>query len=318
VADSKVTFGIHLPVRALPGGDQTPPTVELLSEIVDTANASGFKSIWVTDHIVWFNPWIDCLAALAAVAGKASQTGMSIATGVIGLPLRHPVAIAQTFATLDVLSAGNLIVGVGEGSTKSDFDALGLPFDERRKMLEDGAVALRKLLTDTHVSHDGPYYKFEDVTIAPHSIQQPSPPIWLSSWGAPAGVRRVARLADGWIASGWHATPDEFADGLGRLKGALPDEGKDPESFPNAVNTIFFYVDEDRARAHRNMGLMVEKVMGQPFDSQSGHHLVGDPAECRELVHKWMEAGAKTIAVWPLVDPVKQTELFGEHVIGRL
>ena len=316
--DSATTFGIHLPVRALPGGDQTPPTAALLAEIVEAATGSGFRSVWVTDHIVWFNPWIDCLAALAAIAGQAGEAGMAIATGVVGLPLRHPVAIAQTFATLDVLSGGNLIVGVGEGSTKSDFDALGLPFDERRKMLEDGAVALRKLLTDANVSHDGPYYKFNDVTIAPHSIQQPSPPIWLSSWGAPAGVRRVARLGDGWIASAWHATPDEFADGLGRLKLALTDQGKDPETFPNAVNTMFFCVDEDRARAHETMGPMVEKVMGQPFDPKSGHHLVGDPAECRELLHTWMEAGAKTVAVWPLVDPVRQTRLFGEQVIGQL
>lgn len=318
MTDANVTFGIHLPVRALPGGDQAPPTAALLSEIVEAGRDSGFKSVWVTDHIVYFNPWMDCLSMLAAIAGKAGEAGMAIATGVIGLPLRHPVAIAQTFVTLDVLSGGNLIVGVGEGSTKSDFDALGLPFDERRKMLEDGAVALRKLLTDTNVSHDGPYYRFTDLTVAPHSIQQPSPPIWLASWGAPAGVKRVARLADGWIASAWHATPEEFADGLARLKGALADQGKDPDKFPNAVNTMFFHVDTDRARAHKTMGPMVEKVTGQPYDPKSGHYLIGDPEECRELVQRWMEAGTKTVAVWPLVDPVQQTRLFGEQVIDRL
>ena len=108
---------------------------------------------------------------------------MRIATGVAGLPLRHPVAMAQSFATLDVLSGGNLVVGVGEGSTQLDFDALGIPFENRRKMLEDGVAALRALFSGESVTHYGPYYSFDSVTVAPRPVQKPSPPIWLSSWG---------------------------------------------------------------------------------------------------------------------------------------
>lgn len=312
------SFGVHLPVRTLPGVDQTPPTAAHHSDMVAAAANGGFGSVWVTDHIVYADPWMDCMLLLASVANQAKDAGMAVATGVVGLPLRHPVAMAQTYATLDVLSGGNLIAGVGEGSTKSDFDALGLPFDERRKMLEDGVVALRKLLSGDSVSHEGPYYSFQDVAIAPAPLQKPSPPIWLSSWGSAIGVKRVARLADGWVASAWHATPEEFADGLARLNDALAGQGKDPASFPNAVDTMFFYVDSDRSRAHSVGGAMVETATRQPFDANSGHYLVGDYDECAELVQRWTDAGARTVCVWPLADDVEQVRRFGEHVIARL
>ena len=180
MVSSRVSFGVHLPTRLLTGGEPEPATPDLLTGMADAAKDAGFASIWVTDHIVFFDPWLDCMLLLAAVAGRAKEHGLTIATGVIGLPLRHPVAMAQSFATLDILSGGNLIVGVGEGSTKSDFDAMGLPFQDRRKMLAESVVALRALLSGSKVSHHGSYYSFEDVTVSPRSIQRPCPPIWLS------------------------------------------------------------------------------------------------------------------------------------------
>jgi alkanesulfonate monooxygenase SsuD/methylene tetrahydromethanopterin reductase-like flavin-dependent oxidoreductase (luciferase family) len=95
------------------------------------------------------------MSLLAAVAGRAGEQGLTIATGIVVLPLRHPIALAQSFATLDTLNDGKLIIGVGDGSSRSDFDALGIPFRERGKMLEDGMVALRALLTNASVSHKG-------------------------------------------------------------------------------------------------------------------------------------------------------------------
>ena len=200
MAGSGVSFGIHLPTRMLTGGEADPASAELLVEMADTARETGFSSMWVTDHIVYFDPWLDCMLLLTVVAGRAKEHGLTIATGVIGLPLRHPVAMAQSFATLDILSGGNLIVGVGEGSTKSDFDALGLPFDQRRKMLDDGVVALRALLTEAKASHHGDYYGFDNVGISPKGIQLPSPPIWLSGWGAPGGCAEWPA----WETVGWH------------------------------------------------------------------------------------------------------------------
>ena len=315
---SEITFGVHLPTRMLTGGKAEPPTPELLNQMVDSAKDSGFSSIWVTDHIVFFDPWLDCMLLLASIAGRAKERGMTLATGVMGLPLRHPVAMAQSFATLDILCGGNLIVGVGEGSTKSDFDALGIPFDQRRKMLNEGTVALRTWLSEQNGTHHGEFYSFDNVTISPASIQKPGPPIWLSSWGSAAGVRRVAQLGDGWVASALHSTPEEFGAAIELLNGALSKAGKDLDSFPHAVDTMFMYIDDDGDRARAVAGPVIEKSSGAPFDPASGHSLVGNGEECRELLARWTDAGAKQVCLWPVVDPVGQISKFGEQVISKL
>ena len=182
-------------------------------------------------------------------------------------------------------------------------------------MLKDGVIALRALLTKTNVSHEGPYYRFHDVTVSPRCIQRPCPPFWLSSWGAYAGMRRVARLGDGWVASAWHSTPEQFHSALGTLNAALTERGKDPKNFPNAVDTMFMFIDPDRARARRVALPIIERAMGIPFDAAAGHCLVGDYSECEELLQRWIEAGARQLCVWPVVDPVRQIMRFGEHVL---
>ena len=318
MAPNGATFGVHLPVRMLPGAGIDPPSAALLTDTVDAAKESGFSSVWVTDHIAYMDPWLDCLMMLAAVAGRANEHGMKIATGVIGLPLRHPVAIAQTYGTLDVLSGGNLIVGVGEGSTESDFLALGIPFKERRKMLEDGVPALRALLSGEDVSHHGPYYNFDNVTVAPRGLQQPCVPIWLSSWGSPVGMRRVARLGDGWVSSAWHSTPEEFSEAFANLKAALTGRGKDPGTFPNAVNTMFMYIDEDGDRARSVAVPIIEQTIRAKFEFEGGHFLVGSYQECQELLRRWMAAGAKEICVWPVTDAVDQARRFGQFLLPGL
>lgn len=314
-ASSRVSFGVHLPCRTLPGGESQPASHDLLVATVDAAKEAGCASIWVTDHIIYSDPWMDCLLLLSAIAGRAKQRGLTIATGIVGLPLRHPVALAQSFATLDILSGGKLIIGVGEGSAESDFAALGICFKKRRKMLEDGVVALRALLTSTSVTHEGPYYPFRGVTVTPRCSQRPCPPIWLSSWGAAAGMRRVARLGDGWVASAWHSTPEQFQRALRALNGALAEQGKNPENFPNAVDTLFLFADPDRARARRIAVPIVEKATRAPFDGGAGHCLIGDYLECKDLLQRWLEAGARQLCVWPLLDPVRQIRCFGEHIL---
>lgn len=315
MAEAALSFGLHLPTRTLTGGDPQPASSGLLSSMLDAAKDAGFGSIWVTDHIVYFDPWMDCMLLLAAVADKASNYGLTIATGVVGLPLRHPVAMAQSFATLDILSRGSLIVGVGEGSTQSDFDALEIPFRERRRMLDDGVVALRALLSGSNATHHGPYYSFENVTVSPRSLQQPCPPIWLSSWGSPVGMRRVARLGDGWVASALHSTPEEFGVAFQLLNATLAQRGIDPASFPHAVNTMFMYIDPDGDKARRLAGPIIEESARVPFDPDSGHYLVGDYDECQRLLSRWGAEGARQVCLWPVLDPVDQIRRFGEYVL---
>jgi alkanesulfonate monooxygenase SsuD/methylene tetrahydromethanopterin reductase-like flavin-dependent oxidoreductase (luciferase family) len=125
-------------------------------------------------------------------------------------------------------------------------------------------------------------------------------------------------LADGWIASAWHGTPESFADGLERLNSELPKHGKDPAAFPNAVNTMFIHLDSDGPRAHRKMGLRMEAITREPYEPTAGHYLVGDPGQVREGAARWRDAGARRIGVWAVEDTVEQIKRFGAEVISKM
>ena len=312
-------FGIHLPVRVISDGQApgVPARAGLLEEIADASAESGFRSLWITDHLLYLDPWMDSMLLLAAVASRAERHGLKLIPGVLAQPLRHPVALAQSLATLDVLSGGNLVVGMGEGSTQKDFDALGLPFDDRRRRLEEATPLLRRLFTETHVTHQGAYYAFEDVSVLPHPLQQPCPPIWLSSWGSAIGVRRVARLADGWVASGWHSTPEDYGEARLRLDGELESQGRDAASFPGSVDTIYMYTDASDSRAVETAGPIISHTTGS-FENTTGHYIVGDYARCRELLGRWVAQKPRHVALWPAANPVEQVRRFGEHVLPYL
>ena len=106
-----ISFGIHLPTRSLREREPEPPAPELLNWMVDSARDAGFSSEWVTDHVVFFDPWLDWMLLSASIVGRAKERYMTIATVVMGLPLCHPVDMAQSFARLDILCGGNLIWG---------------------------------------------------------------------------------------------------------------------------------------------------------------------------------------------------------------
>lgn len=314
-----IQFGVHLPVRVISDGKQpgVPATARLLEEMADAAAAHGFSSLWITDHLLYQDPWMDAMLFLAAAAGRAEKHGLKLIPGVLAMPLRPPVALAQSLATLDILSGGNLIIGVGEGSTRKDFDAIGLPFDDRRRRLEEAIPLLRRLLTESHVTHQGDYYSFEDVSVAPHPLQQPHPPIWMSSWGSAIGMRRAARLGDGWIASGWHSTPEDYGAARGMLDRELRSIGKDTASFPGAVDTIYMYTDASDSRAVEAAQPIIMNTTGS-FETTTGHYIVGDYSRCRELLQMWTAQSPSHIALWPAADPVEQIRRFGEHVLPYL
>ena len=125
-------------------------------------------------------------------------------------------------------------------------------------------------------------------------------------------------MGDGWVASAWHSTPEEFQGALETLNNALAERGRDSASFPNAVDTMFMHVDEDGDRARATAAPIIEKATGLPFAPDSGHYVVGDYEECAQTLKRWVNAGAKQICLWPLQDPAEQISLLGRHVLPTL
>jgi alkanesulfonate monooxygenase SsuD/methylene tetrahydromethanopterin reductase-like flavin-dependent oxidoreductase (luciferase family) len=147
----------------------------------------------------------------------------------------------------------------------------------------------------------------------------PRPPLWVASWGSPAGLRRVARLGDGWLASAYNTTPDSFRDGLERLAEELRRSGKAPESFPSAIATAWLYITEDKGEAERTLSDVLAPMLHRPAEALRSAPLLIGPAEvCAERLAAFVDAGARRIFVWPLGDEVVQLELFRERVSGLL
>lgn len=190
----------------------------------ERAEAAGFDSVWLGEHhnnpVLYPAP----LLGLAAIAARTSR--VSLGTGVLLLPLYHPMCVAEEGAMVDMISGGRLILGVGAGYAPEEFAAFGLSVKQRGSRLDEGAALLRRLWTETHVTHRGRYYHVEDATVGPRPVQKPAPPIWFGAWTAPA-IERAARLGDAWL-GGPSATLSELSSCVESYRDRREELGKDP------------------------------------------------------------------------------------------
>lgn len=302
-------FGAHLPLIAFDG---EPPSLQHLLDYTEAAERLGFAAISANDHLMFPRPWLDGPTALAAVLTHSGR--MSLATTVSIPVVRGPVALAKSLAAIDLLSGGRLIVGVGPGSSAKDYASVGIPFDERWKRLDEAVQALRALWRIEGPSFSGTFYSTKDVTLEPRPAQRPAPPIWIGSWGSDAGLRRTARLGDGWLASAYNTTPETFAKALSRLAKYLHDAGKDQDRFPNAIASMFFYVTEERTSAEQIIREILGPMLNRPEEDLRERLLVGSAEECAEKLTAYQAAGAQRIFLWPVRDELRQLETFKERV----
>jgi len=309
-----VRFGAHLPLLDFGG---TRCDLDSLVGYTRVAAESGFDAISVNDRMVFSAPWLDGLTALAAVLPHAGA--MTLATTVALPVVRGPVPLAKSVAALDLLSGGGrLVVGVGPGSSAADYDAVGVSFDERWPRFDESLLALRALLTRDASPFSGRFYSTEGVALQPPPASAAGPPIWAASWGSAAGMRRVARAADGWMASAYNTTPPDFAEAWQSLRGYLAAAGKPTDDFPNALVTMWFHITEDRAEAERVLTERVLPVVKRPEAVLRERLPIGPAEKFVELLDAFGRAGVQRVFVWPVLDEVRQLERFATEVMPRL
>ncbi|MFQ5875080.1 MAG: TIGR03619 family F420-dependent LLM class oxidoreductase, partial [Dehalococcoidia bacterium] len=172
------------------------------SDLVDYAQKVeelGFDSLWVTENITSNAPALECFTALSFMAAHTSR--LIIGTSVLLLPLRNPILVAQTVNSLDVLSGGRVVLGVGVGDVNSDHEAYGGKIKERGGRCDEALEVIKKLWTESSVDYYGKFYQLNDYSLLPRPKQQPHPPIWVGGH-AEAVLRRAARWADAYIPVG--------------------------------------------------------------------------------------------------------------------
>ena len=302
-------FGAHLPLMDFGGN---PYTLEHLCAYTDCAAQLGFTALAANDHMVFSVPWLDGPTALAAVV--ASSGTMALATTVALPVIRGPVPLAQSLAAIDRLSGGRLIAGVGPGSSQRDHEAVGLDFGERWRRFDETIHALRALWRHGAKPFTGRFYSTEGIDLRPRPAQPDGPPIWVGSWGSPAGLRRVARSADGWLASAYNTTPAQFGEAWATLRSLLPEQGKDPVSFPNALATMWFHITDTRAEAEAVMRERLVPTINRPEEVLRERLPVGPPEHLADKLSAFARAGVQRVFIWPVADEVRQLEIFWDAV----
>jgi alkanesulfonate monooxygenase SsuD/methylene tetrahydromethanopterin reductase-like flavin-dependent oxidoreductase (luciferase family) len=179
----------------------------------------------VNDHIVFRTGWLDSLSTLSAAASVTSR--IKLGTSILNIVVRSPVICAKSLSAIDILSCGRLFAaGVGPGSHKGDYDVCGIPFEQRWSRFNEALEILHlvwnnkdrengniEFPTPTSIDYNGNYYQLEKISTEPKPIQKPHPPIFIGTWGSSdAGLRRVAKYGDGWMASAYNITPDKFKE----------------------------------------------------------------------------------------------------------
>ena len=289
--------GAHLPLIDFDG---TPFTPASLPAYVDAARDCGFYAISANDHLVFQRPWLDGIVALSSVVERSGD--LTLATTVALPVIRGPVALAKAAAALQLLSGDRFVLGVGPGSSVADYDIVGVPFDERWPRFDEALRGVRSALTGSS---------------APEPVPDRPVPIWVGSWGSAAGLRRVARLGDGWLASAYNTTPEQMAAGREVLEAALRSAGRAVDGFPIALATAWTYLTDNKAEARTRLEDLAD-MLGRDPDQLSDQVLIGDADHCAALLGRYAEVGVDSVFIWPTDDPVAQLQRFGAEVVPRL
>ena len=303
-------FSVHLPLIDFAGEGLS---FRRLAETVDSARECGFSSLSANDHFLFSAPWLDGPTALAAVVERSQ--GMKLVTTVSLATLRGPVQLAKALVALDILSEGRVIAGLGPGSSRLDYELIGVPFEERWPRFEEVIGLLRTLMRPGTTAMSGTYYSLPQTELTPATRQSEGIPMWIGSWGSRIGLRRVARMADGWLASAYNTTPEEFAVNAAILREELLKQGRSGDDFPNALVTMWAFVTDKRAEAERVLSEILGPLVNRDAAELRSRVCVGSPEHCAELLSRYARGGCQQVFFWTVGDERRQVERIASDVM---
>jgi alkanesulfonate monooxygenase SsuD/methylene tetrahydromethanopterin reductase-like flavin-dependent oxidoreductase (luciferase family) len=306
------------------GFDGKEPTKEQILSFAQHAEALGYDSLSVNDHIVFHTSWLDAISTLSTVA--ASTTRLLLGTSILNIVVRNPVVCAKALAAIDILSSGRLFAGVGPGSHRGDYDACGIDFNQRWPRFSEALQILVTLLrsgdnSSTPFDHKGKYYTLKDIFLTPKPVQKPHPPVYVGSWGSDLGLKRLARYSNGWMASAYNITPAKFKEKWNFLlayRKSLGSEGQDQQPFDNCIMSMFGYIHDDKENVHRVVKEILSPAVRRPAEDLERMLLFGSPDECLRKIRDLMDAGVSRIHFWPVLDYKNQICIFKNDVCSNL
>ena len=312
----KPKIGVLLPTRGLLLGGEQPVNADRILRMAERVEAAGLDSVWVGDSLV-AKPRLEPLAALGAIAARTSR--VRLGTAVLLPALRHPVLLAQTMATVDLISGGRLIIGAGVGGAFNDeqrgeWKAAGVDPTRRARRFEEIVEVVKGLGPGEPYDFKGRHFDFDAVTMRPSTTQPGGIPVLMATHfraGRPAQINRAARLSDGIIAIS--DTPGEFSQVIAQVEAKAAELGRDPAHF-NETFYLTVNVDSDLDRGRRDAEDFLTAYYGaEIWGTRWGPF--GGTERVAERMAEYAAAGARTLVVrLATYDPERQLDVFLEKV----
>ena len=300
-----IGFGVSLSLH--------PPAEQF--ELVQRLEALGYDSVWTGDHMSFHNPIYESMTLLASYAPITRRIKLGVA--VYLLALRSPAVAAKTAATLDVLSGGRLVFGVGVGGENpKEFELCGIPHQERGARVNEAIDVVRTLWRDTPASFDGRFTRFQSVSIDPKPVQQP-PPIWIGG-RSEAALQRAGRQGDGWVS--YVVQADRYAQSLAKIRAAAAAAGRSLDRF-TAAHLVFITVGRDFETAKQAWVRVLSKRYAQDFGPLAKRYgVIGTPEQCAEQLEAFRAAGCTYFLMSAIGDPRDeraQLETIAAEIVPR-
>lgn len=287
------------------GGDRS--SVLSLSQSIE---AAGFDSLWVGDHISFYFPVMESLTLLSFVAAATSR--VRLCTGVYLLPLRHPTTTAKVTSTLDVLTGGRLTLGVGVGGEyPPEFEACGVPVEERGSRADEGIEILRRLWREDGVVHRGPHHEFGPVSLDPKPLQPGGPPIIVGGRRGPS-MRRAGQLGDGYISH--MCSAEQFRLNLESIGEHARAAGREGDAF-ESVAFVFTVLDDSYEKACERAGSMLSRMYnGDLREAAKKYCFLGRPVDVLEQMQGFVRSGARHFVFSLLSQPAEFYDAYREVI----
>lgn len=315
MTELKNTFGITM--RNFQRFPEQPDARELIHFGLMAENL-GFDSLWVWDHaLLGVNPHfpiIDALSLLTAIAARTET--IKLGTGILVLPIRNPVLLAKQLSSMDLISGGRLIMGMASGWYKREFDALGVPFNQRGKIMDQNLRILSRLWEEDSVTEKiGPYDMRESVMF-PKPVRKGGPPILIGGY-VDRVLKRAAVSGDGWLT--YFYTPEGFTKSWAKIVEYAESAGKDPSILMNC-NQLPIYVGNSREEVETSMleWLHSEWDFASWSDSTVDSAILGTVDDCVEQLQAHLDVGVQKLIFVPYKYETEQVQIIANEIIPRL
>lgn len=293
---------------------ESPVKLEEIESYIQRAEALGFHSLWVQEQS-GLKSSAFALEAVSMLSYAAALTRrIKLGAAVLLINLRNPIQLAKSLASLDQLSLGRLICGVGLGAVTRLYQAYGITAEARVGRFNEALTLIQKLWTEDNFTFEGKFWQVKNATLRPKPFQAPHPPIWFGGH-APAALKRAVRRGSGFIGAGSASTGD-FKPQVQMIRSALAEANKDPAQF-TIGKRVYLAVDADRERAARRLREWFGVYYGSA-ELADKVALWGSRDECIEQLGEIIAAGAEFLVLNPVFDLREHLEVLAGEIIPRI